>query len=131
MLTQLRAALVAFVCLTLLTGVAYPLVVTLAGRVAFADQASGSLIQSKGAVVGSRLLGQPFAGAQYFWGRLSGTGPFPYNAGSSSPSNLGPSNPALDGGRGGANQSAHPCGSIERGGRAGRPRHRLRQRPRP
>jgi K+-transporting ATPase ATPase C chain len=96
MLTQLRAALVAFVCLTLLTGVAYPLLITAAGRVAFADQAGGSFIQSKGMVVGSRLIGQPFEGAKYFWGRLSATGPFPYNAGSSSPSNLGPSNPALE-----------------------------------
>ena len=48
-----------------------------------------------GKVRGSTLLGQPFEGAGYFWGRLSATTPFPYNAGSSTASNLGPTNPAL------------------------------------
>ena len=95
MLTQLRAALVAFACLTFLTGGVYPLLVTLVARVAFHDRAEGSLITQNGAVVGSNLLGQPFEGPRYFWGRLSTTSPFPYNAGSSAASNLGPSNPAL------------------------------------
>jgi K+-transporting ATPase ATPase C chain len=95
MLAQARAALVAFVCLTLLTGVAYPLVITVIARTAFYEHAEGSLLRTNGEVVGSSLLGQPFDGPQYFWGRLSATTPFAYNAGSSSASNLGPSSPAL------------------------------------
>ena len=95
MLTQLRAALASFALLTLLTGVAYPLLVTGVAKAAFPSQAEGSLITVKGEVVGSRLLGQPFEDPKHFWGRLSATSPYPYNAGSSSPSNLGPTNPAL------------------------------------
>jgi potassium-transporting ATPase KdpC subunit len=95
MLSQLRSALIAFACLTLLTGVLYPLVVTVIAKAAFHEQAEGSLTMSNGVVTGSKLLGQPFEGPKYFWGRLSATSPFPYNAGSSTASNLGPTNPAL------------------------------------
>ena len=95
MLAQLRAAVVALLALTLLTGVAYPLVVTGIARAAFAKQAGGSLIEENGRVRGSALIGQPFDEPMYFWGRLSATTPFAYNAGASSGSNLGPSNPAL------------------------------------
>jgi K+-transporting ATPase ATPase C chain len=95
MLTQLRAALVAFLSLTVITGVVYPLLVTGFARAAWSDKAEGSLVQVNGHVVGSSLIGQPFDAPGYFWGRLSATTPFPFNAGSSSPSNLGPSNPAL------------------------------------
>jgi len=95
MLTELRAALVAFGLLTLLTGVAYPLLVTGVAHAAFPTRAAGSLVMIDGKVRGSTLLGQPFEGAGYFWGRLSATTPFPYNAGSSTASNLGPTNPAL------------------------------------
>lgn len=80
--------------LTLLTGVAYPLLVTAIAKVAFADQANGSLIVASGRVVGSRLIGQPFEDPKHFWGRLSATSP-PYNAGASTGSNLGPTNDAL------------------------------------
>jgi K+-transporting ATPase ATPase C chain len=74
MLAQIRAALVALVVLTLLTGVAYPLAVTGIAKLAFQDQAEGSLIvDSTGKVVGSRLIGQSFSEAKYFWGRLSAT----------------------------------------------------------
>ncbi len=95
MLAQLRAAVVALLALTLLTGVAYPIVVTVVARAAFAKQAGGSLIHDNGRVRGSVLLGQPFEEPKYFWGRLSATSPFPYNAGASAGSNFGPSNTAL------------------------------------
>jgi K+-transporting ATPase ATPase C chain len=92
---QLRPALVLFVVLTIITGVVYPAVVTVVAQTAFADQANGSLIHRGAAVPGSSLIGQPFDDPKYFWGRLSATAPFAYNAGASSGSNLGPLNPAL------------------------------------
>jgi potassium-transporting ATPase KdpC subunit len=90
-----NAALRMLAALTLLTGVLYPLAVTGVARVVFPRQAEGSLIVRDGAVVGSRLIGQPFASPGYFWSRPSATGPVPYNAGASSGSNLGPLHPAL------------------------------------
>ena len=93
--TQLRNAFAMLAALTLLTGVAYPLAITAIARVAFPEASSGSLITRDGNVVGSRLLGQPFEGAQYFWSRPSSTSPSPYNALSSGASNLGPTNTAL------------------------------------
>ena len=94
MKSQLRPAIVMFVLLTLVTGVVYPLVVTIVGQAVFPDRANGSMIRDKkGKVVGSELIGQPFDGPAYFWGRPSGTSPFPYNSASSTGSNLGPSNP--------------------------------------
>lgn len=91
----LRPALVLFFVLTLLTGVAYPLVVTGAAQLLFPDQAGGSLILQGGKPVGSDLIGQNFSDPRNFWGRPSATGPMPYNASASSGSNLGPLNPAL------------------------------------
>jgi len=91
----LRPALVLFVGLTVLCGVIYPLAVTGIGKVAFPDQAAGSLIVQNGKLIGSRLIGQEFSAPNYFWGRLSATSPMPYNAQSSGGSNFGPSNPAL------------------------------------
>ena len=90
-----RPALVLFGALTLATGVAYPLVVTGIAKVAFADQAAGSLVVRDGKVVGSTLIGQTFTDPKNFWGRPSATGPMTTNAGSSSGSNQGPTNPAL------------------------------------
>jgi K+-transporting ATPase ATPase C chain len=81
--------------LTLITGVAYPLVVTGIAKVAFPDQANGSLIVKDHKVVGSALIGQPFEDPKHFWSRLSATTPGAYNAGSSTGSNLGPTNEAL------------------------------------
>jgi len=81
--------------LTLITGVAYPLVVTGVAKVAFPDQANGSLIVKDHKVVGSTLIGQPFEDPKHFWGRLSATTPGAYNAASSTGSNLGPTNEAL------------------------------------
>jgi len=90
-----RPALVLFVVLSLLTGLAYPLLVTGVAQLAFPHAANGSLVVQDGKVIGSKLIGQPFADTKHFWSRPSATGPMAYNAGASSGSNLGPSNPAL------------------------------------
>jgi len=77
-----------FALLTLLTGVAYPLLVTGLAQVIFPAQAHGSLIRMEdGTIQGSALIGQPFDDPKYFWGRLSATGGQPYNAAASSGSN--------------------------------------------
>jgi K+-transporting ATPase ATPase C chain len=83
------------VVMTVITGVAYPLLVTGISQVLFKDQANGSLIEKDGKVVGSSLIGQPFSEPKYFWGRPSATSPMPYNGSASSGSNQGPTNPAL------------------------------------
>lgn len=95
MLQQLRPALVSFVLLTIITGGIYPLLVTGIAQFAFPFQANGSVIVQDGRSVGSALIGQGFDDPRYFWGRPSATSPVPYNAASSSGSNLGPTNPAL------------------------------------
>lgn len=95
MIRQLRPALVILGLMTLLTGVLYPAVITGIAQVIFPYQANGSLITQNGQVVGSELIGQQFDDPSYFWGRLSATGPTPYNAAASSGSNYGPLNPAL------------------------------------
>ena len=95
MKSLLRPALVLFVLLTLVCGVAYPLAVTGAAQLLFPHQAAGSLVTNGGRVVGSSLIGQNFSEPKYFWGRPSATSPMPYNAANSSGSNQGPSNPAL------------------------------------
>ncbi len=64
-------------------------------RLAFRDQANGSLIVRDGKAFGSTLIGQPFSDPKYFWSRPSATGPQPYNGLASSGSNQGPTNPAL------------------------------------
>ncbi len=90
-----RPALVLFVALTALTGIAYPLAVTGIGQAVFPEQAAGSLIIKNGKPVGSSLIGQNFSDPKYLWGRPSATSPMPYNASGSGGSNLGPLNPAL------------------------------------
>jgi potassium-transporting ATPase KdpC subunit len=95
MKTLIRPLLVLFVLMTVITGLVYPVVVTGIGHALFARQANGSLIGKNGKAVGSTLIGQQFDASYYFWGRLSATSPMPYNAQSSSGSNLGPTNPAL------------------------------------
>ena len=95
MTAHLRPALMSLLLLTLITGVAYPLVVTGIAQVVFPYRADGSLIVQDGKVVGSALIGQPFDDPRYFWSRPSATNPFAYNAAASSGSNLSPTNPAL------------------------------------
>jgi len=92
---EFRPAIVLFILLTIITGILYPLAVTGVAAVAFPNQAAGSLIVKDGKPVGSRLIGQPFDDPKYFWSRPSATGPFGYNAGASTGSNLGPLNEAL------------------------------------
>src|SRR5262245_26360909 len=94
MRSEIRPALLMLLVLSVVTGVLYPLVVTAIAQLAFPRQANGSLILRNGVVVGSSWIGQEFSDPKYFWGRLSATSP-PYNAGASSGSNLGPTNPAL------------------------------------
>jgi K+-transporting ATPase ATPase C chain len=101
MLKQLRPAIISLLLFTLITGVIYPLVVTGIAQVVFPSQANGSLIYYEGKAVGSKLICQSFDDPKYFWGRLSATSTFPYNAFNaetstgSSGSNYGPLNPAL------------------------------------
>lgn len=101
MRAQLRPAIIVLALLTLITGIIYPLVVTVIAQVAFPAQANGSLIMKDGQPIGSHLIGQQFDDPKYFWGRLSATGTYPYNAfnadalTASSGSNYGPLNPSL------------------------------------
>ncbi|MBC2659384.1 potassium-transporting ATPase subunit KdpC [Pseudomonas sp. MSSRFD41] len=93
MSSVLRPALSLIVLMTLITGVAYPLVVTGVAQVAFADQANGSLVRDdSGKVRGSALIAQDFVGDAWFHPRPS-AGAFATVA--SGASNLAPSNPAL------------------------------------
>ncbi|PTU30990.1 K(+)-transporting ATPase subunit C [Stenotrophobium rhamnosiphilum] len=106
MFSHIRPAIVLFVLLTLLTGVAYPLAMTGAAQALFPAQANGSLITKNGHIIGSSLIGQNFVGDGYFHGRLSATSgadptdasktiSSPYNAANSVGSNLGPTSKAL------------------------------------
>ncbi len=93
MLRELRPAVTLLLLLTVLTGLVYPLLVTEIAQLTMPVQANGSLLANN---AGSALIGQPFDDPAYFWGRLSATGPVPYNAGASSGSNLGALNPVLE-----------------------------------
>ena len=91
----LRPALVLFVLLSLVTGIAYPFVITGIAKVVFPHEAAGSLVERDGKVVGSLLIGQNFSAPKYFWGRPSATAPMANNGLASGGSNQGPLNPAL------------------------------------
>jgi len=92
---ELRPAITFMVMLTLITGVAYPLLMIGIAETAFPHQARGSLIERDGKVVGSELIGQQFTSDKYFHGRPSATSPSPYNAANTSGSNLGPTSKPL------------------------------------
>ena len=92
---QLKSAILIFISLTIITGVLYPLFITGIAQSFFHAKANGSLIYQDGKIVGSALIGQPFDGSKYLWGRLSATSSVSYNSSSSSGSNIGPYNPAL------------------------------------
>ena len=96
----LRPAVVMLLAITVITGVAYPAVVTAAAQLVFPSQANGSMIVVNGQTVGSSLIGQCFNEPQYFWGRPSAAGvtdsnPCGYDADNSAGSNLGPTSQAL------------------------------------
>lgn len=95
MKTIVRPALVLFLVLTLVCGLAYPLLVTGLAKTLFPAQAGGSLVLREGRPVGAALIGQNFSEPGQFWGRPSATSPMAYNAAASGGSNLGPLNPAL------------------------------------
>ena len=92
---QLKIAALFLLVFSVITGIIYPLVVTGAAQVLFHAQANGSMIQDGDTILGSTLIGQPFSDPRYFWGRLSSTPSYPFNASASSGSNYGPSDPAL------------------------------------
>ena len=95
MTVSLRPALVTFCGLALLTGIAYPLVVTGAAHLLFPRRSKGSLMFQNGQLRGSALIAQHTEDPRYFWGRLSATADFPTNAGASGGSTLSPGNPDL------------------------------------
>ena len=93
---NLKIAILMTIVTTLFLGIVYPLVVTGLAQVLFPDKANGQLIKDKnGAVIGSRIIGQPFSSSKYFHSRPSAAGAVGYDAGASSGSNLGPTNQKL------------------------------------
>jgi K+-transporting ATPase ATPase C chain len=95
MIKHIKPALLMLLFFTALTGVVYPLAVTLFAQTLFPGQANGSLLGSDEQPLGSELIGQAFNRPEYFWGRPSATSSVPYNSGASGGSNQGPTNPAL------------------------------------
>lgn len=96
MTNHIKPAILMLLFFTVLTGIIYPLAVTLSAQILYHSQANGSLLTgSNKQPLGSELIGQTFNSPRYFWGRPSATAPTPYNGGASSGSNQGPTNPAL------------------------------------
>lgn len=94
-LTDLRSAMVVFVAISVLTGLAYPFTITAISQGLFHHQANGSIVERGGMPVGSSLVGQDFSDPKYFHGRPSAAGTDGYDASASSGSNLGPTSQAL------------------------------------
>ncbi len=90
---QFKTASLFLAIFTLLTGLVYPVIVTIFAQGLFAWRANGSLIRHGERVIGSALIGQDFTSADYFWGRPSATIPNPYDGMHSTGSNFGPTNP--------------------------------------
>ena len=88
-------ALALLLAMTLVTGAAYPALVTGIAQVVFPSQANGSMIVVDGKTVGSSLIGQAFNEPRYFWGRPSAAGADGYDASGSAGSNLGPDDKRL------------------------------------
>lgn len=97
MARTIRASLASLSFFILITGLAYPLLITGLAQGLFPWQANGSLMKSAGGSLdGSELIGQPFTQSEYFWGRLSATGDYPYNATASGGTQYSVLNEALD-----------------------------------
>ena len=139
MLREIRPAIVLLLALTLITGLAYPLAMTVLAGTIFPKQAQGSLIEKDGKVIGSALIGQEFKDDKYFHGRPSATTApdpadatktvsAPYNAANSGGSNLGPTSKALN------DRVKEDVEKLKaenpHSRRSGRSRHHLRQRSR-
>jgi len=94
-MNQIKTTILATIVLTILFGLAYPLVFTGLAQVLFPRQANGSLVTVNGKVAGSELIGQSFTKPEYFHGRPSAAGNNGYDAANSGGSNLGPTNQKL------------------------------------
>jgi potassium-transporting ATPase KdpC subunit len=92
-ITQLKIALKLLIAFIVLTGIIYPLIVTVFAHGLFSWRANGSMIAENGKFIGSKLIGQSFTEDKYFWGRPSATKRFPYDAENSTGSNLSQTNP--------------------------------------
>jgi K+-transporting ATPase ATPase C chain len=91
-LKQIRPTIFSFLILTVITGIFYPVLITVIAQTCFQHQANGSLLMRNGKAIGSELIGQAFDDPKYLWGRPSATGPVAFNGASSSGSNFGPLN---------------------------------------
>lgn len=92
---NLITAILYTVVTTALLGLVYPLVVTGLSQLLFRDKANGQLIAKNDAVIGSRIIAQPFTGPQYFHPRPSAAGTNGYDAANSGGTNYGPTNQKL------------------------------------
>ncbi len=95
MLKYFIQAIILSIIFTFLLGFAYPEITTLIAQKLFTSKAGGSLITKNDEIIGSELIGQNFSDPKYFWGRVSKTSPYPYNAAGSSGSNLSPASTDL------------------------------------
>src|SRR5579862_3897170 len=94
MVRELKAGFLMMLVMTVITGLVYPGVITAIAQIVFPDQANGSLVVADGKVIGSRLIGQAFAKAEYFHPRPSSAGNG-YDPTATAGSNLGPTSAKL------------------------------------